>query len=201
MTIKHSIVYFSGVVDDNGNGATELTGDHGQDVLSDFEELHPPPNAELYVVGFGGTLKKKREVVTLASRVLSQNHHPIGKLIIYGYSAGGINSLDFCRFLQLAGQKVDLLIMVDTAGKGERVDRHVPGNVVRTRNYFQTDTSLLASDSVGARAQGHDVTNINCDDLPFQNVVLAQKSRHGQMQDLLRARTLQDVRAELNRPS
>lgn len=199
MQIQHTILYFSGVVDEQGNGAKELSGDHGQDVLSDFEQFHPPPGSTLKVQGFGGTLKKKKEAVTVASTWLGHNHDPFGKLIIYGYSAGGINSLDLCRFLQVADQMVHLLVLVDASGRGERVDRHVPRNVARTKNYFQTDTSALSSDAVGGRAIGHNVININCDDLHFNNVALTGKSRHGQMQDLLAERTSQDVLEELRR--
>lgn len=134
-----------------------------------------------------------------ASDFIARNHDSHGKLIIYGFSAGGINSLDLCRFLNQQGQKTTMLITVDVSGRGETVDRHVPSNVLRTRNYFQTDDFFSGSKAIGGPALGRHFENFNCDDFAFENIVISQKTRHGQMQDLTRHKVRQDMIVELNK--
>jgi hypothetical protein len=78
------------------------------------------------------------------------------------------------------------------------VDRNVPGNVVLTRNYFQTQT-FTVSRAVGGPALGVGVQNINCDGRSFERATT--KTRHGQMQGVTRADVNADMRKELNRAS
>jgi hypothetical protein len=103
-----------------------------------------------------------------------------------------------CRALNAAAIKVDLLVLVDASGRGESVNRNVPANVVFTRNYFQTQVFTL-SKAVGAPALGAGVQNINCDGRSFE--IGTTKSRHGQMQGVVRSDANADMRKELNRAS
>lgn len=199
MAAQHTLIYFSGVADDFGVGGKQLKLDHGQDVLTDMEQLHIKSEDTKVVAGFGGTLKDKQGAVRLASDFIARNHDSRGKLVIYGYSAGGINSLDLCRFLHHVGQQTHLLVTVDVSGRGEAVNRHVPPNVLRTRNYFQTDDFFSGSQAIGGPALGKSVDNINCDDFPFENIIISRKTRHGQMQDLTRHKVRQDMVIELNK--
>ncbi len=196
--ISHSLFYFSGVADDFGKGGILLERPHGQEVLTDMENLDLPDNQKTALHGFGGSLNNKQLGVATATALLATEFDARGKLIIYGYSAGGINALDMCRFLNTVGQKVHLLVTVDVSGRGEKVDRSVPPNVVFNRNYFQTDT-LTFSRAVGGKATGGGIiNNIDCNDRPFET--LTKKTRHGQMQDITRFEAVRDMRVELKKP-
>ncbi len=196
-SVRHNLIYFSGDVDGFGNGGVLLTGNHGQEVLTDMEGLTAPNSDQKPIVrGFGGSLKNKQKGVTTAAALLAVEHDASAKLIIYGYSAGGINSLDLCRILNPVGTTVDLLVTVDVSGRGEVVNRVVPPNVRLNRNYFQTDT-LTFSKAVGGKAIGRNVFNIDCNDRNFE--VFTTKTRHGQMQDITRFEAVRDMRIELKK--
>jgi hypothetical protein len=192
--ITHTLIYFSGVADDFGMGGVLLQGAHGQDVLTDMENLDVLPDLS-EVHGFGGSLKDKRKGVDQALTFIN-DRDPRGELIIYGYSAGGINALDLCRSLNTRHENVHLLVTVDVSGRGEKVDRTVPPNVVRNRNYFQTDT-LTFSRAVGGPALGAGAVNIDCNDRNFET--LTTKTRHGQMQDITRFEAIRDMRVHIKK--
>jgi hypothetical protein len=110
---RHTMIYFSGVVDDQGFGGVVISGtSHGQEILTDMEDMRTV-NSEKVVLGIGGSLNNKVSGPAAAITFILANRDPRGKLIIYGFSAGGINSLDTCRFLNTGGIKVDLLVLVD----------------------------------------------------------------------------------------
>lgn len=192
--ITHTLVYFSGVVDDNGMGGVFLKGAHGQDVMTDMEKLDASPDKTL-VFGFGGSLKDKAKGVNHALSLI-ESRDARGELIVYGYSAGGINSLDLCRALMKKKVQVDLLVTVDASGRGEEVNRAVPMNVVRNRNYYQTQL-ITFSRAVGGPNSGTGVTNINCDERRFE--ALTTHTRHSQMQDLTRFDAIRDMRVHIRR--
>ena len=195
---RHTMIYFSGVVDDQGFGGVIISGTiHGQEILTDMENMRTV-NADKVVLGIGGSLNNKFSGPAAAVAFIAANRDPRGKVIIYGFSAGGVNSLDTCRALNAAGINVDLLVLVDASGRGESVNRSVPANVALTRNYFQTQV-FTVSRAVGAPASGARVQNINCDGRSFE--ILTTKSRHGQMQGVTRSDANADMRKELNRPS
>jgi len=156
-------------------------------------------NATKLVVGFGGSLRNKQLGVAAAQVVLA-THDRRAKLIIYGFSAGGINGLDLCRALAASPLTVDvavnLLVTVDVAAGSEFVDRTVPSNVGLNRNYFQTAPSLRGSR--GGPAIGRNVENISKDNA--FGLVVAPNTRHGTMQDLTRGEAGADMRKALNAP-
>lgn len=213
MPIQHTLLYFSGASDKDGMGAKRLEAPHGQEVLTDMEGLTTPGDSTKIVCGFGGTLVKRSDVVQAAVDFLKKNHDSRGKLIIYGYSAGGINSLELCRTLQRLMQEVHLLVTVDISDRPPvttilnpfatrpAVNRHVPANVRHARNYFQTDEGVTAGTTTASGpAIGRGVVNIPCDDLPFDNFLVSKgKSHHAQMQDLTRHKARHDMVIELNR--
>lgn len=212
MGIQHTLLYFSGVSDDSGMGGKPLTIPHGQEVLTEMESLPLTGDDEKIVQGFGGTLAKGKDLVTAALKWVEKNHDARGKLIIYGYSAGGINGLDLCRALKAQSRDVTLLIAVDVSTRASwgtvinpfadypHVDRTVPSNVKRTRNYYQTDDGPLSlSHAKSGPLRGQHVHNINCDDFSFDNTVVSGKSRHAQMQDVTRHKVRQDLVIELHR--
>ncbi len=199
-TRTHTLVYFSGDVDGAGNGGKFLIGPpgavgaaNGQVVLTDMENL-PTGNAGKTVFGFGGSIDDRRSGPDLALLLIQGVNDPRGKLIIYGFSAGGANSLDLCRALNRVGKKVDLLVTVDVAVGllTPLLDRSVPPNVLLNRNYFQTFPSSRNSFGAPATPTGEPrIQNVPCNDrftsrLKFNN--------HGGMQDVTRADANNDMR-------
>jgi hypothetical protein len=196
---RHILVYFSGVADGFGLGGVLLQGAHGKVVLSDMEKFAPPkPTDLLSVIGFGGSLQNSRGV-TQALAFIRALHDPRGKLIIYGFSAGGVNALDLCRDLAntstLGNVEVHMLVTVDVAaGRAtSSVNRTVPPVVRVNRNYFQTMPSLNLSR--GDANTGRGVQNISFDER-FSNLDFF--NRHGAMEDLTRAEAVTDMKRALN---
>ena len=194
-SVRHTLVYFSGNQDGNALGGVPLPPDADQ-VFSDMGNFRTV-NASKLVVGFGGSLRNKKLGVAAAQAIIAV-HDRNAKLIIYGFSAGGINGLDLCRALAAspltADLVVNLLVTVDVAGAGEFVDRTVPSNVGLNRNDFQTAPSLRGSR--GGPAIGKNVVNISKDNATFDSNL--PNNRHGEMQLLTRPEAGADMRKELN---
>jgi hypothetical protein len=153
-------------------------------------------------LGLEGTIDSATTVNngwSLLHGFLLQNVKTDGKLIIYGYSAGGNNALEFCRRIEAANVtrsassqpliKVDLLITVDPAGrtdKGVPVNGLVAGCVVKNVNYYQTQTfwthARSTRTSVGGPGQGGTTPNISNTDLT-DSLSLGTTSKHEQIED------------------
>jgi hypothetical protein len=192
---RHLLVYFSGVADDRNLGGVPLPPG-ADEVFTDMGNL-TTVNSDKLVIGFGGSLKNKQVGVAAALAIIATQHDRRGKLIIYGFSAGGINSLDLCRALNSNPLTVDvavnLLVTVDVAGAGEVVDRSVPNNVGLNRNYFQTTPSLRGSK--GGPNSGRNVQNISKNN--SFGTFDRPDSRHGRMQDLTRGEAKNDMQSAL----
>jgi hypothetical protein len=101
-----------------------------------------------------------RQLIEQAFTFVRENFNPRGKLIVYGYSAGGMNALEFAREFERrarvfdggelvptqsnetldSGEDVviDLLITIDAYRPGVRPQhRRVPRNVQRSINIYQ----------------------------------------------------------------
>ena len=196
----HILIYFSGVADDNGFGGVLLQGAHGQDVLTDMENLPSPKQGHLKsVIGFGGSLRSSRGV-DQAFTFIQALQDARGKLIIYGFSAGGVNGLELCRRLQgsLPNVKVNLLVTVDVAAREATasLNRSVSTNVLKNRNYFQTSPSLNGSRGAPNTGPGpHEDINF---DGRFPGLGILTFGRHGGMQDKTRTEAVNDMRNALN---
>lgn len=206
---QHILVYFSGVVDQVGMGGVILTGAHGQDVLTDMENLPTPRAGDLKLtIGFGGSLVNTRGVeqaLNFIQTSLKVSETP-SKLIIYGFSAGGVNSLELCRRLNttVPNARVDLLVTIDVASgpTSDLLNRSVPDNVLLNRNFFQTAPSL--NGSRGAPNSGKNVNNTNADSrfgraLDFIPII-GKTERHGGMQDMTRSEAVFFMKRTLNEP-
>lgn len=199
--IRHTLIYFSGVVDQNGFGGVLLQGNHGQDVLTDMENLNPPAGSIKSVIGFGGSLINNNGVEQ-ALAFIRAVHDPRGRLIIYGFSAGGVNAMELCRRLSTAlpNLKVKLLVTVDVAAgpATPSVNRSVAANVEKNMNYFQTSPSL--NQSRGDRNTGPGPhTDVDCDGR-FPGFGFIRVFRHGGMQDLTRNEAVSEMTRALNSP-
>ncbi|HRP03162.1 MAG TPA: RHS repeat-associated core domain-containing protein [Candidatus Kapabacteria bacterium] len=91
-----------------------------------------------------------------AMQFINENLKDGEKLIIYGYSAGGVAAQSLSKALNEKDIKVDLLITVDAAFAwgSSSINREIPGNVLMNLNFFNTTPSFL-SRSVG----GKNITN------------------------------------------
>jgi hypothetical protein len=151
MAIPQLIVYFSGILD--GQEGQELSP--GDDDLSEEIRSHitAPSGSEIKWFGRTGALTTNRGVDQAVSFIKASSQEA-GHIILYGYSAGGVNALDVCRKLRQEAPStlVDLLITVDVAARGNtpKLDRSVPENVVVNVNFFQKSKQL--SGSVGGLA-------------------------------------------------
>jgi RHS repeat-associated protein len=91
--------------------------------------------------------------------------NPQGKVVIYGYSYGGVLATRLAKQLNKAGVKVDLLVTVDAAnGWGSnKVDRKTSKNVKKNVNYYQKNTSFANDPTLshGDANSGNNVDNID----------------------------------------
>lgn len=189
----HTLIYFSGLSKERnsiGPGLPLAFGNR-EDFQIAMEGIDVRPTAKI-VFGFAGSLTTLRGVAS--ARVLINERDPRGKLIIYGFSAGGINSLQLCRELFQGGVQVDLLVTVDVSD-GEKnlgVNGGVPENVVLNRNYFQKGALRGPS---GIRTTGRNVRNSDVSDRPFEDITI--KNHHGQMETITQIDTIRDMRLAL----
>lgn len=140
--------------------------------------------------------------LTNAWAFAKSHFHPFGKLIVYGYSAGGLCALDFCRGLDLCHKYytpsreftsdedsvngrviVDLLITIDAAAglASTLVNRVVPSNVSVNHNYYQTSSSLIGSHGDVNFAADPQQTQVYNEDLTqrLNNDGYSAMDRHG----------------------
>lgn len=106
---------------------------------------------------------------TQAVNWIRQNFNPFGRVIVYGYSAGGVEAMEACREISrlfsiydfsarqltdriitghAAGRvRIDLLVTVDPAFGifSSQINRSVPPSVRLNLNYYQTTSSNIGS--------------------------------------------------------
>lgn len=82
-----------------------------------------------------------------AYNYIRNNHSDKGRVIIYGYSWGGVLAQYLEKRLKKDGIKVNFLITVDAANgpKSDDVDRTVTDNTNENLNLYQTTPSLIGS--------------------------------------------------------
>jgi hypothetical protein len=195
-TVTHTLIYFSGAGSPSLSGVPLLAGNR-ENVQIQMENI---PVQNKVVLGFGGSRTNPAGVLEALAFVIG-THDPQGKLIVYGFSVGGVNALQLCRALNGAiSSKVNLLITVDvprTDDSGKNLESGViPSNVVLNKNYFQTSLGALPlltnRVAVGIRTTGR---NIDCSGDSFTDP--NPLKRHGQMEKVTQTRTIQDMRTEL----
>jgi hypothetical protein len=194
--VTHTLIYFSGASKNGGLDGVELTGGNREDVQIEMEGIDVNPQLKV-VKGFGGSNKTQAGVFQASLVVATRN--PLGKLIIYGFSAGGINSLQLCRFLEPLGANVDLLVTVDVSDgttDSPSVDPLVPSNVLLNRNYFQK--TKITFGPHGLKTQGGQVVPIDCTNRRFS--IATGKTNHGQMETITHFETIGDMRKALAGP-
>lgn len=87
------------------------------------------------------------EATQSAYEYIKKNKTKDGKVVIYGYSYGGVLATHLSKRLAKDGIQVDFLITIDAA-KGpnsDEVDRTIPENVKENLNVYQTKKSSIGS--------------------------------------------------------
>ena len=139
---KTVVVAFSGL-DPSNNGETETAGE----IINDLSSLAKNNNSNFAgkaipsAIKDAGTLKKAIDFVRANYEIGSND-----QLVVYGYSWGGDNAVEFAQILNELGIKINWLITVDGAKGpasggliGDYVDRLIPSNVEKNINIYQTN--------------------------------------------------------------
>lgn len=180
------VLYFSGR---NAFSGVELIPNHherGDDILNELSRLGGLNPIALR--GWGGT-GGSMQVITPAIRYIIRNA-PSDKLIIYGFSAGGMDAMALCRNLfrlREARDLVDLLVTVDaTAGVGgghpgvDAFNVRVSPNVAVNLNFWTHKTTTMG-DSHGAEhikdSEKTIMLNRHMKDADHENIRLKSKSK------------------------
>lgn len=81
-----------------------------------------------------------------------KNHKadPTGRVLLYGYSYGGVLVNHLAKRLKKAGLKVKLMVTVDTAnGWGsDNIDRTLGSNVEKNDNYYKESVSFKSDSTL-----------------------------------------------------
>ncbi len=140
-----------------------------------------------YFLDFGRSLQK------LHKQIISKRDYE--KLIFYGYSKGGDVVLRLARILQQTHQ-IDLLITIDIANGpwSHKIDRHVPGNVRRNLNVYQTKPNFPLR-SFGLPAYSSEsvaIENIDVTNHLFKNRLV----KHGNIENFMVSEVIEWIKKE-----
>ena len=94
------------------------------------------------------------------------NSNPTGKIVIYGYSYGGVIANKLAKALNEKNIPIELLVTIDAAnGWGsDKVDRTISTNVKKNLNYYQNNPRLPLN-SEGAANKGTEEFQVENNDL------------------------------------
>jgi hypothetical protein len=117
------------------------------------------------VVITGGEGDLDKDISLALEFIKSQKRNLKDKVIILGYSWGGVLSMHLSRKLKNSGISVDFLIIIDAANGfwSDEVNRSIPTNVRETQNFWQDKPKLEGTFlewSRGYPASGSNVVNI-----------------------------------------
>jgi RHS repeat-associated protein len=96
--------------------------------ISEYHSVYEMSLKNLTEEGFNTVLQEKKL-------------NPKGKVVIYGYSWGGVAANYLAKRLEKVGVTVDMLITIDAANSrwSDQVDRKIGKNVKKNINYFETN--------------------------------------------------------------
>lgn len=120
---------------------------------------------EIIALNYNYFLDSGRSLKKLHKQIIKKED--CGKIIFYGYSKGGDVVLQLARLVQQT-HLVDLLITIDVANGpwSHKIDRHVPGNVCRNVNVYQTKPNFpLCSHGLPA----HSTENVTIENVDITN--------------------------------
>lgn len=108
--------------------------------------------------------KEMDELTQGAYDYIKENRSEDGKVIIYGYSWGGVLANHVAKRLKEDNIAVDILFLVDAANGNEsvNVDRSISDNVKDVRNYYNPDpnSNVLRSHGLPVKANDESKTKV-----------------------------------------
>lgn len=109
--------------------------------------------------------KEMDELTQGAYDYIKENRSEDGKVIIYGYSWGGVLANHVVKRLKEDNIVVDILFLVDAANgnESESVDRSISENVKEVRNFYNPDrnNNTLSSYGLPVTAKNKDKTKVD----------------------------------------
>jgi hypothetical protein len=155
----------------------EDAGDVAPDIIKQVQEQHlnkEGGKGQAFYSQYWGTDPEDKESLDKATQaaydfvLLNYNKDTEGKdikggrILLYGYSYGGVMATHLADRLKSAGLVVDILYTVDAAAGPEtdEVDRTVGSNVRSNLNYYQTKASIVGSHGAANSAEDASKTKI-----------------------------------------
>ncbi|WP_083721725.1 DUF6443 domain-containing protein [[Flexibacter] sp. ATCC 35208] len=118
-----------------------------------------------------------------------------GKVVLQGYSYGGVMATHLARRLKEANVPVSLLVTVDAAAgpESDNLDRTIPSNVDKNINIYQTNPSLVRSHGdKNKKEESSNTTVVNLDVTRFTN-------EHGKIDDYALRAVVNMILRDLNK--
>jgi len=134
------------------------------------------------------------------------------RIIIYGHSWGGSESIDLARALQKEGVPVLLTVQVDSVSKYDRNDRLIPANVAQAVNFYQPDGivhgvhNIRAADPARTKIIGnfrfdYAKSSLNCAGYPWYDRFLVKAHTQIECDPVVWARVESLIREKLPQTS
>ncbi|PSL43943.1 hypothetical protein CLV51_107255 [Chitinophaga niastensis] len=118
-----------------------------------------------------------------------------GKVVLQGYSYGGVMATHLAGRLKKANVPVSLLVTVDAAAgpESDNIDRTVPSNVDENINIYQTNPSMVRSHGdKNKKEEGSKTKVVNID-------VTSVTNEHGKIDDYALKAVVNRILADLNK--
>ena len=95
--------------------------------------------------------------------ILEARKNSEGRVVIYGYSYGGVLANHLAKRLKEDNIDVNLLVTVDAAAgyQSDEVDRTISDNVEENKNYYQTEPSIIGSHGGENKAEDESKTRVS----------------------------------------
>ena len=112
--ILHTIVFFSGDADDKNNGGNPLDASdrQEQEFLPAMDRLRVAPPATRIVHAFAGSGTRSHGVSAANLLIQGVPDAIRGKTILYGFSAGTVNSVDVCGVLEKGKPDLKVALLI-----------------------------------------------------------------------------------------
>ncbi len=150
-------------------------------IAQDLQRRNPGEVTVLTFANHDGTLALNAVLKFIdinGDHVISDDEKRSARVVIYGHSWGGSETVNLARTLNRMGVPVLLTIQVDSVQKLGENDQVIPANVHEAMNFYQTEgmlsgrTAIHASDPrktliLGNQQLSYKVSQVNCDHFPW----------------------------------
>lgn len=149
---------------------------------------------------YGGsaiTIVKERDLDKITQQAfdyIMNNKTEDGKIIIYGYSHGGVLANHLAKRLKKEGVDIDLLVTIDAAAgpESDKVDRVISDNVKKNINIYQTTPSSIESRGGANTAENEGKTDVDNRDRT------ASDYNHGNIDEKTQDESINEITNVLN---